>query len=82
MQHLLLDLRNVHEAILLYADVYKGAEVGNIRHQAGKAHAYFYVLHCFYGSIKLESFNWGTGVAAGFLQFFDDIFYRVRASAF
>ena len=45
LDELVRHLRDVNETVLVYADVYKHAEVDDIAHRAGEYHAGCQILH-------------------------------------
>ena len=65
--------RDVHEAVLVHADVDEGAEVGHVRHHAFQRHAgaqVFQLVHAFLEGCRAEL---GTGVAARLFQLLQDV---------
>ena len=65
--------RDVHEAVLVHADVDKGAEVGHVRHHAFQRHAgaqVFQLVHAFLEGRRAEL---GAGIAARLFQLLQDV---------
>ena len=57
----------MQQSILLYANIHKRAEVGNIRDDAWHPNAGFNILNCFYSIIKTKLFRNGPRIATRLL---------------
>ena len=63
----------MHQAILVNADIDKGAKVGDVGNRTFQYHARQQVVHGFHAIGELRSFKLRTRVAAGFFQLFDNV---------
>ncbi len=68
------DLADMHEAILVDADIDEGTESGHIGDESGEAEAWLEVGNFFDAFGKTEGFELLAGVAAWFGEFVEDIF--------
>src|SRR5690606_5010712 len=74
-------LGDVHQAVLVDADVDEGAEVRHVRHHALQAHAGAQVRDAFdtFGEARADEL--ATGIAPGLLEFGEDVAHRRLAEA-
>ena len=70
---LLRQRRNVHQTVLVHADVDESTEVGHVGYHAFEHHAQFEVVEGFYALLKLCGLELWARVAAGFFQLAQDI---------
>ncbi len=63
----------MHQAVLVHADIDKGAKVGDVGHRAFEDHPRQQVVHGFHAIGELRGFKFRTRVAARFFQLFDDV---------
>ena len=63
----------MYQAILMHTDIHKGAEVSNVGHCAFQNHPGNQVGNFFHTILELRGFKFRARVAAGFIQFFDDV---------
>ena len=66
-------LRDMHQTILMDADINKGPEVGDVRHDAWQFHSLDEVVDGVYTGIELKLLYLLAWVATRFFQFFHDI---------
>ena len=66
-------LADMHQAVLMYADVNEGAEGGDIGHNAGQHHALADILEAGDVLVELEHLKACTRVKARLLQLFHDV---------
>ena len=66
-------LRDVDEAVLMYADVDEGSEVGAIRDDTWQFHPFDEIIDGVYSRIKLKLLNLLAWVATRLFQFLHDI---------
>ena len=67
------ELADVDEAVLVDADIDKGAEGGDVGDDAGKFHADLEVGGFFHAFSEGKGFEFLTGIAAGFGEFGEDV---------
>ena len=67
-------LGEVYQAIFLDADVHKGAEVGDVAHDAGQLHTFAQVVQGADVRVKLEHLDGAARVASGLVQLLEDVF--------
>ncbi len=72
-------LRDMHQAVLMDADIDEGAEVGDVGHDARKLHARHEVVDGMHAGVELERLGFAARVEAGLLQFLHDIVERRHA---
>ncbi len=72
---------DVHQAILVNADVHESAEVGDVGDGAFEHHAGFQVLEGLHPLLEAGGAEFGTGIAARFFQFGEDVDHRGQAEA-
>ncbi|KCB33957.1 hypothetical protein L543_2294 [Bordetella hinzii L60] len=72
---------DVHQAILVHADVDKGAEVGHVGDHAFEQHAGVQVVEGLDAFLELGRLELGARIAAGFFQFGEDVAHRGQAEA-
>ena len=63
----------MHQTILVYADIDKGAKVSDVGDRTFKYHARQQVVHGFHTIGELRGFKLRTRVATRFFQLFDDV---------
>ncbi|MCY1434588.1 hypothetical protein D9M71_506520 [compost metagenome] len=73
LDELLRQRRDVHQAVLVHADVDEGTEVGDVGHHAFEDHARFQVLEVFDAVLEGGGLELGAWVAAGLVQFLQDV---------
>ena len=73
-------LADVHQPVLMHADVDKSTEGGDVGDNAGQLHALFYVFDAGDVLVELEYLELGTGVEAGLVQFFHDVLQGGQAA--
>jgi hypothetical protein len=73
--------RNMHQAILMHADIDEGAEVGDVGDGAFKNHSRLEVLHILNAFLELGGLEFRSRVAARLFQFADNVFHRRHAEA-
>ncbi len=63
----------MHQTILMHADIHECAERGHVGDHAFEDHAGLQVLQFFHSFAKTGGGKFGTRIAAGFFQFFEDV---------
>ena len=66
-------LGHVHKAVLMDTNIDKGAEVGDVGHDAWQFHTFVQVVNGLHARVELELLNLLAGVAPRFLQLAHDI---------
>ena len=67
------ELRDVHQAVLVNADIDEGAEVGDVGHDSGQHHALHQVVDACHIGVELKLLYLFARVAAGLLQLAHDV---------
>ena len=63
----------MHQSILMYANIDKRTERGDVGNDALKNHARLQIAQCFHTILKRRGLEFRPGIASRFLQLFQDI---------
>ena len=72
----------MNQSVLVNADIYEGAEVGDIGYNTRQFHAFVQVFYGLYAAVKLKLLNLFTRIATRLLQLLHDVCQGGQADLF